>query len=86
MITIHVELRSRFAEELGQDRFALDFDGEDVSVEAIMEKLFAEKPGSVAVKDRLPQAMFVSDNRVLRAESRLRDGDILKVFPHIFGG
>jgi molybdopterin converting factor small subunit len=93
MSTIIVELRSQLSVIFGKDRFELHFDGSQVSVGAILERLLAANPGSESamhdrrlLNGRLPKAMFVANDRVLHAESQLRDGDTLKVFPHIFGG
>jgi hypothetical protein len=93
MSTIIVELRSQFSEIFGHSQIAMQFDSREVSLGTIMERMFAENPGSESemkerklLNGRLPSAMFVSKNRILRAESLLGDGDTLMVFPHIFGG
>jgi len=93
MGTINVELRSQYREVFGRSRITVHFDNPEVSVEEIMERMFAENIGSLPEsKDRKPgggrqsRAMFVSNDHILRGNSLLRDGDTLTVFPLMFGG
>jgi molybdopterin converting factor small subunit len=90
---IVVELRSQLSETFGQDRFEIRFDGGDITVEIILERLVAgHTVGEASAENRkllngkLRNAMFVCHNRVIRMASPLGDGDTLMVYPHVFGG